>query len=249
MLSVVAILPGLTLVLLLALFLLSAMLMVWFPYCLLSSLPWFVWWVVLYLPTLLGSFPYDVKHGGSPQLDNPGPLWISYPHHHPWSYIMAVFIVPLISFTCLLSMWLVSYFSLVPACWDLRWSHVFHQPISIVPWSTVYSPSSPSGCLFYLALCLPMLACLGPFLVSWELGFLEAAFLPALPLPLLFFSTLPGQWLESSIPQDIHLWPCKYHPLWCSSSSVATIFLDHYFHVSTLLFMLPRIWRCLHIAW
>jgi hypothetical protein len=100
--------------------------------------------------------------------------------------------VPLISCMHLLSMWLASCFPLVPMCWDLLLSLAWARPVVAAPRPDVYSPSSPSGPLFYLALCLSVLSCLGPFLVYWALGFSEAAFLPALPLLLLFFFILPG---------------------------------------------------------
>jgi hypothetical protein len=66
------------------------------------------------------------------------------------------------------------------------------QSIFVVPWSDVFSPSSPSRFLSSLVLHLSMLDFLGPFLVTWALGFPKVVFPPALPLLLLFFLALPG---------------------------------------------------------
>jgi hypothetical protein len=99
--------------------------------------------------------------------------------------------VPSFSYVCLLNVWLSSCFSPVPMGWDLLWSLTCDRSISVAPFPASSYPSSCSVSLSSLSLHLSVLFFPGPFFISWELGFLEVVFLPALPLLLLLFPTMP----------------------------------------------------------
>jgi hypothetical protein len=99
-------------------------------------------------------------------------------------------LIPLNSCVCLLFAWLAYCLFLVPVGWDLLWSLAQAWPVAVAPCPAVAYPSFDSGSLSSLALRLSALFFPGLFFISWALEFPLAGSPHALPLLLLFFSTI-----------------------------------------------------------